>query len=123
MSVRSNSPATRNFPILCYVTDRRGLPLAAPSAEFSALLQKITQLASVGVDWVQIREKDLSARQLAALTRGALRCMPGATNGGASATRILVNDRVDIALTEGAAGVHLGESSSPVDEVRHFVSR
>jgi thiamine-phosphate pyrophosphorylase len=121
VSVRSNSPATRKFPILCYVTDRRSLHLATPSAEFSALLQKIAELARVGVDWVQIREKDLSARQLTALMQEALRCMPGATNGEASATRILVNDRIDIALTESAAGVHLGESSSPVYEARLFV--
>jgi thiamine-phosphate pyrophosphorylase len=103
------------------VTDRRSLPLATPPAESSALVQKIAELARVGVDWVQIREKELSARQLTALTQQALRCTPSATNGGASSTRILVNDRVDIALTEGAAGVHLGESSSPVDEVRLFV--
>jgi thiamine-phosphate pyrophosphorylase len=121
VSVRSNSPGTRKFPILCYVTDRRSLPLATPSAEFSALLQKIAELARVGVDWVQIREKDLSARQLTALTQQALRSIASAANGGASATRILVNDRVDIALTEGAAGVHLAESGSPVDEVRLFV--
>jgi thiamine-phosphate pyrophosphorylase len=103
------------------VTDRRSLPVETPSAKLSALLQKIAELAGVGVDWVQIREKDLSARQLTALVQEALRCMPGATDGGASATRTLVNDRVDIALTQGTAGVHLGESSSPVDEVRHFV--
>jgi thiamine-phosphate pyrophosphorylase len=121
VSVRSNSPGTRKFPILCYVTDRASLPLATPSAEFSALLQKITDLARVGVDWVQIREKDLSARKLTALVQEAFRCMPSAIDDGASATRILVNDRVDIALTEGAAGVHLGESGSPVDEVRLFV--
>jgi thiamine-phosphate pyrophosphorylase len=85
------------------------------------LVEKIAAVARAGVNWVQIREKDLSARQLSALTQEALRCMPRAADDRASATRILVNDRVDIALTEGAAGVHLGERSLPVDEVRRFV--
>jgi thiamine-phosphate pyrophosphorylase len=84
-------------------------------------MEKIAAVARAGVNWVQIREKDLSARQLSALTQEALRCMPRAADDRASATRILVNDRVDIALTEGAAGVHLGERSLPVDEVRRFV--
>jgi thiamine-phosphate pyrophosphorylase len=121
VSALSNSAAVRKFPILCYVTDRMSLSLATPSGNLSALAEKIAELARAGVDWVQIREKDLPARQLTALTQEVLRCMPVAANDRASATRILANDRVDIALTEGAAGVHLGESSLPVDEVRRFV--
>jgi thiamine-phosphate pyrophosphorylase len=37
------------------------------------------------------------------------------------ATRILVNDRVDVALTEGAGGVHLGENSLPVADARRLI--
>ncbi len=121
MSALSNSATVRKFPILCYVTDRRSLSLVTPSENVSGLAEKIAALARAGVDWVQIREKDLSAQQLTALTQEALCCIPGAGNDRASATRILVNDRVDVALTEGAAGVHLGERSLPVDEVRRFV--
>ena len=73
-------------------------------------------LVAAGVDWVQIREKDLPARQLAALVREALR-----RTRTVNSTRILVNDRVDVALAEGAAGVHLGESSLPVHEVKSLI--
>ncbi len=121
MSVRSNSPGTRKFPILCYVTDRRSLPLATPSAEFSALPQKIAELARFRVDWVQIREKDLSARQLIALMQETARCLPAQPGKDSGATRILINDRADVALTQGAAGVHLGENSVAVDEVKRLV--
>ena len=121
MSVRSNSPGTREFPILCYVTDRRSLPVATPSAEFSALLQKIAELARVGVDWVQIREKDLSARQLTTLIQETARCLPAGPGKNPGTTRILINDRVDVALTQGAAGVHLGENCLAVDEVKRLV--
>ena len=121
MSVRSNSPAARKFPILCYVTDRRSLPLATPSAEFSALLQKIAELARVGVDWVQIREKDLSARKLTALVQETAHCLPAGPGKNPGTTRILINDRVDVALTQSAAGVHLGESCLAVDEVKRLV--
>jgi thiamine-phosphate pyrophosphorylase len=117
VSVLSNSPGTRKFPILCYVTDRRSLPLATPPADLSALLQKIAGLARVGVDWVQIREKDLSARQLTAIVQETIRCLPAQPG----TTRILVNDRVDVAMTQGAAGVHLGESGLAVDEVKRLV--
>lgn len=121
MSARSNSPATRKFPILCYVTDRRSLPLAPQSADLSALTQKIAALARAGVDWVQIREKDLSARQLTALMQETARCLPAQPGKDPGTTRILINDRVDVALTQGAAGVHLGENCLAVDEVKRLV--
>jgi len=103
------------------VTDRRSLPLATPSAEFSALLQKIAELARVGVDWVQIREKDLSARKLTALVQETAHCLPAGPGKNPGTTRILINDRVDVALTQSAAGVHLGESCLAVDEVKRLV--
>jgi thiamine-phosphate pyrophosphorylase len=86
------------------------------------LAEKIAMLAEAGVDWVQIREKDLPGGQLAALVRETLRrtrALAGADEP--SSARILINDRVDVALTEGAAGAHLGESSLPVNEVKRLI--
>jgi thiamine-phosphate pyrophosphorylase len=104
----------REIPILCYVTDRRSLSVPAVAAD-SALVEKIAAVAAAGVDWVQIREKDLPARQLAALTREAV--------ARRSAARIMVNDRLDVAIAEGAAGVHLGEAGLPVADVAKWVNR
>ena len=118
MSLLNNSLSSGK-PLLCYVTDRRSLPGVAPEAWFSALIQKIEQVASAGVDWVQIREKDLSARELAALTRQVLRST--AASSKRRGVRILVNDRLDVALAEHAGGVHLGEKSLPVQEAKRLV--
>jgi thiamine-phosphate pyrophosphorylase len=102
--------SNREIPILCYVTDRRSL--SVPS-ELPQLVEKISAIAAAGVDWVQIREKDLSGRQLAALTREAV------LRKGAA--RVIVNDRVDVAVAESAGGVHLGEAGLPVAEVARWV--
>jgi len=115
----SNSRSSRK-PLLCYVTDRRSLPGLVPETLPAALLQKIEQVASAGVDWVQIREKDLTSRELAALTRKILQSARASSSEG-GAVRILVNDRLDIALAEGAGGVHLGEKSLPVEEAKRLV--
>jgi thiamine-phosphate diphosphorylase len=76
--------------IRCYITDRRSLPGG----------ESLVDVAS-GADWVQVREKDLSARELFALVR--------TLNG----SKILVNSRVDVALAAGAAGAHLPSHSPP----------
>src|ERR1035437_6166807 len=102
---------------LCYVTERRALASARGDSAFRevrthpahALLEIIRHAAAAGVDWIQIREKDLDARTLAELVRLAV---ADTREAGAS---ILVNDRLDVALAAGAAGVHLGETSLPVD--------
>ena len=75
------------------------------------VLGKIRAAVAAGVDWVQIREKDLSGRDLLALAREAV--------AGRGLARVIVNDRLDVALAAGAAGVHLGrESLSARDVVR-----
>jgi thiamine-phosphate pyrophosphorylase len=99
--------------LICYVTDRRQLGAVTDSAQIKTLLEKISSAAAAGVDWVQIREKDLDAAALSELVREAIRCVP-------STCRILVNDRLDVACALGAAGVHLGERSIPVGEARRF---
>ncbi|HZL56859.1 MAG TPA: thiamine phosphate synthase [Bryobacteraceae bacterium] len=54
------------------------------------------------VDFIQIREKDMSAGELADLVERVVR---------SSRVRILVNDRIDVAIARGAAGVHLRSGS------------
>jgi thiamine-phosphate pyrophosphorylase len=117
----SNLRAGRNVPILCYVTDRKSVSHAAPTDLSSALIRKIAAIASAGVDWIQLRERDLSARSLSNLTREAFRLMAAQPAPERGTTRILINDRVDVALAEHTGGVHLGEKGLPVSEVRVFV--
>jgi thiamine-phosphate pyrophosphorylase len=102
-------------PIVCYVTDRKSLG-GDDAAE--RLRGQIARAIAAGVDWVQIREKDLPARELHALARSAGEAAiseRGAARLGAA--RVIVNDRLDVALAAGAAGVHLGGESIPVSEV------
>ena len=118
---RNNPLAGRASPLLCYVTDRHALRVANPAGSIAALTQKIEEAAAAGVDWVHIREKDLPARELASLTRQALGIAAKFSAKGASAVRVLVNDRLDVAIAERADGVHLGEKSMPVVEARRLV--
>jgi len=105
----------RRAPIVCYVTDRASLGSAEPIA---AVLRKIRLAVRAGADWIQLREKDLSARELLSLTRDAVLAASDAESAGRHA-RVYVNDRLDVALAAGAAGVHLGRESAPAaDAVR-----
>jgi thiamine-phosphate pyrophosphorylase len=103
------------------VTDRHRLAAAHPAEELEMLLNKIGAAAEAGVDWIQIREKDLSGKDSRSLTREALLRTAKSSVGKTSPTRIIVNDRLDVALAERAGGVHLGEKSLPVAEARRLV--
>jgi len=111
-------------PILCYVTDRRSLDLPAAQDDLQRFVHKVEAVASAGVDWIQIREKDLSARDLTWLTRQILSFVrrghdPTDTN---HRSRIIVNDRLDVALAERADGVHLAENSVPVTDTKRLAA-
>ena len=121
MSARNNPVPPRESPLLCYVTDRRSLPATSPADSIEALIRKIAEVAAAGVYWVQIREKDLTAGEVASLTRQALRIAAESSGERASATRVLVNDRLDVAIAERASGVHLGEKSLPAAEAKRLV--
>jgi thiamine-phosphate pyrophosphorylase len=85
-----------------YITDRH----AAGGTE--ALLGFVESALQDGVERIQVREKDMGARDLCALVRRML------TLPNPHGTRILVNSRADIALAAGAHGVHLsGDSVAP----------
>ncbi|MEW5763428.1 MAG: thiamine phosphate synthase [Acidobacteriota bacterium] len=94
--------------ILYAITDRR----LAFSEE--GLLGQASRLLRSGVDWLQIREKDLPDGALCAVL-GALRF-----EALRFETRLLVNGRPDLALAAGASGVHLPASGLPTDEVRRL---
>ncbi len=108
-------------PLLCYVTDRPSLPEFASQKAQETLLSKIQAAAASGVDWIQIREKDLSGRDCASLTREALQRAGKSPASNGVRARILVNDRLDAAFSERAGGVHLGETSLPLPEAKRFI--
>lgn len=87
--------------LLCYITDRLQFP-GTPQQQRRRLLEKIAECAEAGVDYIQLREKDLSARELEKLACEALQLVPPT-----SPTRLLINSRIDVALASGAHGVHL----------------
>lgn len=95
-------------PRLCYITDR----LALGSRP---LLPAILAAIEAGVDLIQIREKDLGTRDLLDLIEKTM------ASARTSATRVVVNDRLDVALAAVAHGVHLGGQSLPVESVRAAV--
>jgi thiamine-phosphate pyrophosphorylase len=99
-------------PIICLVTDRRRLAPWADPGDLEPLVAHVKAAVRAGVDLVQVRERDLEAAQLAALTSACLDAARG------SELRVLVNDRLDVALAVGAHGVHLRSDSMPPERVR-----
>lgn len=91
---------------LCYITDRAALqPRLLPDF--------IQQAARAGVDLIQVREKTLPIAELTDLVRQAV--VAASLN---PETRIVVNDRLDLALALNASGVHLSRQSVPAQFVR-----
>ena len=102
---------------LCLVTDRQRLGAAVgagPSEWAGALEQQVLAAARAGIDLIQVREPGLEAGELTALVRRLITACHG------TATRILVNDRLDVALVAGAAGVHLKERSYGPGQARRL---
>jgi thiamine-phosphate pyrophosphorylase len=97
-------PRSQDRFIRCYITNSRSLPAGV------SLIDNIARNLAAGLGWVQIREKDLSARDLFDLTRLVL-SLPNPHG-----TKILVNTRVDVALAAGASGAHL-PAASPAPQV------
>jgi len=105
--------------LLYYITDRWQLP-GDETARHRALLDKIGEAARAGVDFVQLREKDLSTRELEALAREAVGIVREARTESpqGTATRLLINSRTDVALAAGADGVHLRSDDVSASTVR-----
>lgn len=100
-------------PIIYLITSGTTTSNTTPDTEdFLQLLNLVRAAVAAQIPLFQIREKNLSARLLYELTTKAAALVQG------SATRLLVNDRADIALAAGADGVHLTSRSLPVSVVR-----
>jgi len=104
-------------PLLCLVTDRRRLFAAPGRFEESrvCLVEQARRAVEAGIDLIQIRERDLDAVDLAAVVAEIAALARG------SATKVLVNDRVDIAVASGADGVHLRADSIPPEAARQLL--
>ncbi|MGO8788693.1 MAG: thiamine phosphate synthase [Terriglobia bacterium] len=94
---------------LYYITDRAQI-------KSQTLDERIAGAIGAGVDWVQVREKDLPARGLLTLAESAAERARRLGH-----TQVLVNDRLDVALAANAHGVHLGTRSMPAELVRRIV--
>jgi thiamine-phosphate pyrophosphorylase len=96
-------------PVICLITDRR-----RDAGNVDATVERVRWAARAGVHLVQVRERNLDGGPLTALVR---RCVEAV---GGSRTRVLVNDRLDVALAAGAHGVHLRGDSMPAARVRQL---
>jgi thiamine-phosphate pyrophosphorylase len=102
--------------LLYYITDRSQFS-ADEAARRSQLLRTIAQAARCGVDYIQIREKDLSIHDLENLAGSGIQLT---TENPKLKTAVLINSRTDIALACGAQGVHLPSNDISQSEVRRI---
>jgi thiamine-phosphate pyrophosphorylase len=113
----SLKPAT-NRRIVCYVTDRKSFTGNSAGVDaISRVLQSTRVALAAGVDWVQVREKDLLGGQLLELARRIVHLAGERTADADRPARIIINDRLDAALAAAADGVHLGRESVAASEV------
>ena len=104
-------------PLLYYITDRTAFAADEPT-RCSRLLEKINEAARAGVDYIQLREKDLLTRDLECLAREAVHAIREAlpTDHHPLSTALLINSRTDVALAVQADGVHLrSDDISPAE--------
>jgi thiamine-phosphate pyrophosphorylase len=86
--------------LLYYITDRSQFP-GNEADRRSRLLATIAAAAIAGVDFVQLREKDLPIRALEQLAGQAVTAVSG------TKAKLLINSRIDVAIAAGAHGIHL----------------
>ncbi|HUJ93714.1 MAG TPA: thiamine phosphate synthase [Terriglobales bacterium] len=99
--------------LLYYITDRSQFA-GDEAARRRSMLAKIAEAATFAVDYIQLREKDLSTRELEALAHQAINSLRAENQE--PRTVLLINSRTDVALASGVDGVHLrGDDISPSD--------
>ena len=121
--------------LLYYITDRRQFR-GSEAEQRRALLDKISEALRRGVDYIQLREKDLTSRELLRLAQQVRERIEQArekisepagpalaTRNSQPRTRLLINSRVDVALASGADGVHLRGDDISAADARAIVTR
>ncbi len=107
--------------LLYYITDRTVFS-GDESSRRRRLLEKIAEAARAGVNYIQLREKDLASRELESLAREAVRVVREArtlvTGNKNQGTALLINSRTDVALAVQAEGVHLRSDDISPEEVK-----
>ena len=98
-------------PVICLITDGRLASAASPDA----LVERVAAAARAGVDLIQVREPASDDRALVAAVRDCVAAVRG------TRSRVIVNDRADVALAGGAHGVHLKGASYAASRVRAMV--
>src|SRR3954467_12552380 len=101
---------------LYYITDRRQFAGDTQEQE-QRLLAKIAECATAGVNYVQLREKDLETRALEELAQKAMEVLRGPHSP------LLINSRTGVARACGAHGVHRPSNDFPASEVRAIFAR
>jgi thiamine-phosphate pyrophosphorylase len=112
----------RNGCLLYFITDRSQFG-DDECARYRALLDKVAEAARAGVNYIQLREKDLNTREVEKLARDVVAVLDSTrprTGTRERRTQILVNSRTDIALAAGADGVHLRGDDIAISEVRQI---
>ncbi|MBA3515473.1 MAG: thiamine phosphate synthase [Pyrinomonadaceae bacterium] len=106
-------PLHQQQPITYLITSGETTPQTTPGdREYSQLLNLVAAAVAARVNLLQLREKKLSTRVLYHLSRQAAEITRG------SDTRLLINDRSDVARSTGAAGVHLTAGSIEPSVIR-----
>ena len=95
-------------PVICMITDGR----LAGVGRADALVERVRAAAHAGVDLIQVREGAVDDRVLAAAVSGCVHAVRG------TRARIVVNDRLDVAVACGAHGLHLKSDSYPAARAR-----
>jgi thiamine-phosphate diphosphorylase len=101
-------------PLISAITNRHLLSDREDEA-CGRLVEWSAAIAQAGVDVLQVRERGLQDRVLARLVRDIVAA------AGAGRTRVLVNDRTDLAMAASAHGVHLPSSAPSAAIVRRIV--
>ena len=98
---------TFQLPKIYPITDTRVSGISIP--------EQVERLIAGGATLVQVREKSMPSRQFYEAAAAAVAI------GRSRGVLVLINDRVDIALTAGADGVHLGQDDLPPTEARKIL--
>ena len=109
--------------LLYYITDRTAFS-GDDAARRRRLLEKIAEAAGAGVDYIQLREKSMSARELEILAREAVSAIQESRIASSLLiTALLINSRTDVAMAVAADGVHLRSNDISPQDVKAIWKR